>query len=247
MPCGSRQKNEVIRMAEAKLEEILNYIEEREKNLSHYSDKLRNAIKQIFRVFGHSNMCRYCGAYEHALCHRRYYVSKDARTFNTLKEVREAYPTYQLSVIPLGEDTGGKWGDPKRNVLFVREVPPEARHTFKPKIEVSLNIDDEKPFYVKKGDLFKDGYTAKVYLLAIRSHELIILVKYEYPDYTEFKKETPDTVSREVLKHLVKSGRIGEFFKIVARELTEKEKEFKEVSKIAEKIMTVANPQPTQK
>jgi hypothetical protein len=45
------------------LNQILGYIQEREKTLSRYSDKLRQGVVKISDVFGSKVLCRYCGWY----------------------------------------------------------------------------------------------------------------------------------------------------------------------------------------
>ena len=50
-------------MAEADLNQILAYIQDREETLSRYSDKLRRSLVKIADVFGRKDLCRLCGWY----------------------------------------------------------------------------------------------------------------------------------------------------------------------------------------
>jgi hypothetical protein len=56
--CGS--ENGGIQMAEADLNKILGYIQERERTLANYSDKLRQSLVKIADVFGNPQYCQRC-------------------------------------------------------------------------------------------------------------------------------------------------------------------------------------------
>ena len=83
-------------MAEAELTKTIRYIEEREKSLSRYSDKLRRAVERIFNVFGKPSECQVCGYGETRYLHFKYYYYPDeceeyhtcySVTFNSLIEI----------------------------------------------------------------------------------------------------------------------------------------------------------------
>jgi len=48
----------------ADLPQVLAYLQERERELSKYSDKLRESVKRVISVFGDSDECQVCGKHE---------------------------------------------------------------------------------------------------------------------------------------------------------------------------------------
>jgi len=148
------------------LNQTLKYIEESEKNLSQYTDKLRSEVSKFFNIFGDKAFCRICQDYEN-----------------------------------------------KHNI---------TKHQFQPKIEVSIDFEGE-PFYRTYG---------KVYRLAIRHHQLVIVMNTEYSEGSYGVYE----VQRSTLHALLKSGAITKFFQELAEELKKQSEEYREVSAIAEKL-----------
>jgi len=174
-------------LAEAKPEDLIKtikYIEEREKNLSRFSDKLRRAWIRISDIFGLKKYCRICW------------------------QTANVHPDKHPKVLEYGV------------------------HEFQPKIEVSIDIVDEEPFY-------SDDESS--YYLAIIDHYLKIL---DLPrDVKPATLNTPNEYTwpmwnapRWLLKQLTKSGRLPKFLRHVAKTLEKMEAEYKEVSEIAEKL-----------
>jgi hypothetical protein len=170
-------------MAEADLNKILGYIQQREETLSRYSDKLRQSLVKIANMFGKSNYCRRCGKWQgyHSTTHRQTYG---------------------------------------------------ACENFEPAIEVSINVTDDKHFYVEPED---DASPEIKYYLAVLNHELgYIDVVGEYNAYG--RVTTFQQAPRELLKALVKSGRLIPFLQKVADTLQAKSEEYREVAQVAEKM-----------
>jgi hypothetical protein len=102
-----------------------------------------------------------------------------------------------------------------------------------PGIEVSIDVTDDEPFYTLPAT---DTSPEIKYYLAIRNHNL------GWVDIT-YSGENPRNVcdfahdaSRELLKALVKSGRLIPFLQKVADELASKNQEYREVAEVAEKL-----------
>jgi hypothetical protein len=102
-----------------------------------------------------------------------------------------------------------------------------------PCIEVSIDIKDDEPFYVQPAT---DIAPEIKYYLAIRNHNLGWI-------YITYSGENPKHVcdfaydaSRELLKALVKSGRLIPFLQKVADVLTAEGEEYREVAEVAEKL-----------
>lgn len=177
-------------MAEAEIIKAIEYIQEREKNLSRYSDKLRQAWITISDIFGKAKYCRICG------------------------QSKGVHPDKHPEVKKYGE------------------------HEFQPKIEVSIDIIDSKPFYSGEGSN---------YYLAVVDHYLKIveLSKDVEPAtlHTFYKYTWPIWgAPRWLLKQLTKSGRLLGFLQYVAKTLKKMEKEYGEVADLAEKLAKALQP-----
>ena len=176
-------------MAEAEAEaqksediaKVISYIEQKEASLSRYSDKLRQSIDKLVKIFGNKDICRVCG--------------------------------HDVVFHPVRKRGTG-------------EV---VCNNFKPKIEVSIDIIDDVPFYEEK-----DEFVGEInYYLAFHKHSLLMALRYQDGsiDYVLFRD-----ASREKLKALVRSGRLIPFLQKVANMLKGKCEEYREVSEIAEKL-----------
>jgi len=176
-------------LAEAELIKTLNYIFEKEKNLSRYSDKLRRAWVKISDIFGLKKYCRICG------------------------QSAGVHPDKHPAVTKYGV------------------------HQFQPKIEISIDIIDEEPFY-------EDEDLNTKYYLAIIDHFLKIkdLPKDVDPNTLNYLSGgyAMWNAPRYVLKQLTKSGRLPKFLRHVAKTLEKMEAEYREVSEIAEKLAKAA-------
>jgi len=119
------------------------------------------------------------------------------------------------------------------------EVKKYGEHEFQPKIEVSIDIIDEKPFYEDK-DL-----NAKYYL-AIIDHELKIkdLPRDVDPNTLHYLSGgyAMWNAPRWLLKQLTKSGRLLGFLQHVAKTLEKMEAEYGEVADLAEKLAKALQP-----
>ena len=177
-------------MAEADLNQILDYIQEREETLSRYSDKLRQSIVKIANVFGSKVLCRYCG----------WYVDE--------------HPTHKTGT---GE-------------IFCR--------TPTPRIEVSIDIVDDKHFMEEEQDEYSPNTK---YYLAIIKHKLGYVESYDNDRFTPKTLADFSDAPRELLKALVKSGRLIPFLQKVADTLQGKSEEYKEVAEVAEKLAKAAS------
>jgi len=177
-------------LAEADLIKTLKYLQEREKKLSNYSDKLRQAWIKISEVFGLKKYCRICW------------------------QTANVHPDKHPEVLKYGA------------------------HQFTPKIEVSIDIIDGKPFYSDEGES---------YYLAIIDHYLKIV---ELPkDVKPTTLNAPNKYTwpmwnapRWLLKQLTKSGRLLGFLQHVASVLEKAEKEYSEVADLAEKLAKALQP-----
>ena len=219
-------------MAEAKeLVKIIKYIEEREKNLSRYSDKLRFSLDRLFSVFGDKDLCRYCGygktVYLNApgdyqrLPHDEAIVAINKMLNPTEENVKWLQQRFE-----------GWRKDPKFKASQAKDLFPKiAIHRFTPKIEVSIDLFDEQPFY-RDEDLEEDAY------LAFHDHLLkIVFLPWNAPkDFNLASEYSVWQVGRFYLKQLVKSGRLIKFLEYTAKKLKEYEQEYREVSELAEKL-----------
>jgi len=222
-------------LAEAKpkeLVEVINYIFEKEKNLSRYSDKLRQSWVRIANVFGSKKECQVCSGYENAKQHHHYRFRVENKFFSTkedaFKYAKTIEPNCTPRVVPENFDPG-RWKDPENKIIYVREIGDTFTHKFKPKIEVSIDIVDEQPFYEDEENK---------YYLAIIDHELKISeipVAISKPQMYKFTWPMWNA-PRWLLKQLTKSGRLPHFLKYVAQKLEKMESEYREVAEIAEKL-----------
>jgi hypothetical protein len=178
-------------MAEADLNQILDYIQEREETLSRYSDKLRQSLIKIANIFGRKDLCRYCGWYVHE------------------------HPTHKTGT---GE-------------IFCQ--------TPVPKIEVSIDIVDDKHFHEEVEDEYSPNTK---YYLAIIEHRLGYVETYDNDRFTPKYLLDFNGASREQLKALVKSGRLIPFLQKVADTLQGKSEEYREVAEVAEKLAKAVSP-----
>jgi hypothetical protein len=104
---------------------------------------------------------------------------------------------------------------------------------FKPKIDVSVDVTDDIPFYKT------DEEMPETYYLGITNHNLkIIGVCGNVGIFADNRQWTVwfENASREMLKALVKSGRLIPFLQKVADVLTAKGEEYREVAQVAEKM-----------
>jgi len=200
--------------------ETLRYITKREKNLSHYSDKLRQSMIRIFNVFGDEKLCRICGYRDEYGPHHRYYIRYSHRYVDELPEKIQGK---KVKIVEHDEAVG-RWGDPE--YAYVEEV--KEMHEFKPKIMISIDVLDDEPFYVEE-----EEYERTEYRLKFEDHELRIA---EMQEGLEVDQLYPEIAPRRVLKALVKSERLIIFLKKVAETLKKMEAEYEEVSKIAEQM-----------
>jgi len=231
-------------VAEAELTKTIRYIEEREKSLSRYSDKLRRAVERIFNVFGDSDKCQICGGGKDYFMHFKYYYydyphEEYHRYYYTKTGVNEVpAEIHGMNVEVLDRDEAylehkpTKNFDKERNVWFVFKNP--KYHEFMPKVFVSIDVEDGVPFYS-----VEDEEAVDEYYLAFRKHEMVIVMRTRYKNEawtSGAKVYGVNEVSRECLKALVKSGRLLEFLKTVSEKLQKMSEEYREVSEIAEKM-----------
>jgi hypothetical protein len=112
-----------------------------------------------------------------------------------------------------------------------------ACERFVPQIAVSIDIVDDEPFHIQP----EDDISPKVkYYLAIRNHKLGYTENvgtYKNGEIVDFLR-----APRELLKALVKSGRLIPFLQKVADTLQEKCEEYKQVAEVAEKLAKAISP-----
>jgi hypothetical protein len=118
----------------------------------------------------------------------------------------------------------------------------EYDHEFKPKIHISIDINDQEPFLVEEGEEDKYSYYLQFWdgNLRIRIKKLIFTTNEE----RVWDWRYIDDASRYVLKQLVKSGRLPKFLEYVAQVLQEKGLEYGEAAEIASKMADAVNPKP---
>jgi len=169
------------------INKLLDYLRQREQNLSRYSDKLRQSLIKIASVFGPSNKCQNCD----------WYVDR--------------HPTIHAGEVICNKPT--------------------------PKISVSVDVIDDEPFYIETSEYAPGGMID--YKLAFQCHKLGYIEIYgqERSSLREFV-----SAPREVLKELIKSGRLIPFLEKVADTLANKCAEYKEVAEVAEKMAQAVQP-----
>jgi hypothetical protein len=197
------------------LKEIIKYIEEREENLSKYSDKLRENLLKIVNLFGDKNYCRICGNKQKIYFGNVNLISEKVKE----KFKDEAY-------IPHDEVF-------KDLELLSEDYKKYAGHKFTPFIQVSDDIRDAEPFRKVKKE-FGGEY---LYYLCFTDHRLAIEVVDTSLERTKIMYF--DEVSRVTLKEIVKTKALVKFLQYVAKQLSIKEEEFRYVSEIAEKLASV--------
>jgi hypothetical protein len=102
-----------------------------------------------------------------------------------------------------------------------------------PKIEVSIDVTDDKHFMEEEQDEYSPNAR---YFLAILRHKLGYVESYDNDRFTPKTLADFSDAPRELLKALVKSGRLIPFLQKVADILAEKGEEYREVSEVAEKL-----------
>jgi hypothetical protein len=194
---------------------LVKYLEEREKNLSKYSDKLRENLAKIAGIFGDESCCQICGFEEGSTKHVKY------------------------------RDEQGYLHDEKTSVVNGITVTYAANkdysHAFKAKIEPSFEIEDETEFRVIQEENNFGKTTFRLILLpdwGRRYNYGGLLVKKVVNDYEEgaIYQTFADECSRESLKTLVQKGRLPKFLAYAAKKLAEKEQEYQQVAEAAEKM-----------
>lgn len=207
----------------ADLVRTVEYLRERESELSKYSDKLRESVERIANVFGDRDECQICEETEGNKQHHFYFARFDNGSFD---ELPKEYRNHVVQLVKSDENIG-QWGDPDRNITYFEET--ENPHKFVPKIEISVDAEGEE-FTTSAG--FEGTERAA---LCLRKH-VVKLKSYiagsaDLPWYTNLKN-----LPRETLKRVVKERRITELIEIVKQKLDETTKEYKQVSGIAEKL-----------
>jgi hypothetical protein len=109
-----------------------------------------------------------------------------------------------------------------------------ACERFEPQISVSIDVIDDMPFKVEEE---QDEYALNTkYYLAIIKHRLGYVETFDNDRFTPKTLAYFSNAPRELLKALVKSGRLIPFLQKVADVLAEKGEEYREVSEVAEKL-----------
>jgi len=109
-----------------------------------------------------------------------------------------------------------------------------ACERFEPQISVSIDVIDDMPFKVEEE---QDEYAPNTkYYLAIIKHRLGYVETYDNDRFRALDLHDFSDAPRELLKALVKSGRLIPFLQKVADILAEKGEEYREVSEVAEKL-----------
>jgi len=205
------------------IKKIINYISEREANLSRYSDKLRKSVTAVANVFGDADECQVCGFSRLWGDHGKYRIRYSHQVTDTLPEKIQGLKVKVVS----SNYKKGRWAEGE--YAFVEEV--ENQHKFTPKVEVSIDFQDEISFYQAE-----DGDT---YFLAFKDHQLVANIVFS--EYEADVRELAE-ISREALKALVRSGRLIDFLKLAAEKLAEAEQEYKQVAEVAEKLAKAVQP-----
>lgn len=199
------------------------YLREREGELSKYSDKLRGSVERIANVFGDRDECQICGETEGNKQHHKYFARFDNGSFD---ELPKEYRGHVVQLVKSDENIG-QWGDPDRNITYFEET--ENPHKFLPKIEISVDAEGEE-FTTSVG--FEGTERAALCL----DHHSLRLKSYiagsaDLPHYLKIKD-----LSREELKRVVKERRITELIGTVKQKLDETTEEYKQVSEMAERL-----------
>jgi len=208
--------------------EIIKYIEQKENELAKYSSKLRTSLSRIFAVFGDNDLCQVCNEGEYNFNHFKYTIYNEyggCEHTNDDEKVNQLLQSGKAVLIER-EKFDNIWN--RDGKLIILKNKP---HEFKPKIELSLEVS---------GEVFYTDEEGHSYKLASDEHKLIIR---EFDDYGYMRwydsTDILHSVSRKVLKELVKSKAISEFLKMYIEKLDNTTEEYKAVSEIAEKMASV--------
>ena len=114
----------------------------------------------------------------------------------------------------------------------------ETAHVFIPKIRISLDLQDTEHFA-------EIGDEPEYYYLATKNGMLHIMgtvaCEMDITGWTCWYRQ-PHEVSREVLKQLVRSGRLIPFLQKIADTLAQEGEEYKQVAEVAEKLAKAVSP-----
>jgi hypothetical protein len=184
----------------------INYLAEREKNLSKYSDKLRESLKKIFNTFGEECDCQLCGESEH---HEKHHLGHDEQgyiTDNVKAYGFKATPAYHVF---------------KAKIDVSMEILDTESFT------EGNNPDDEDEYTYYR--LWFNGN--RLIIAESRTDKDFYVLRGSHPCHRKYA-----TTSRKVLKALVQSGRLPQFLAYAGQNLAEKEQEYKQVAEAAEKM-----------
>ncbi len=199
------------------IKNVLEYIQEREVNLTRATEKLRRNVERIANVFGNRHDCQHCAWQKNGNSHFRYFDRRDHRGYN---EIPETLSNRKTKLVTPGFDSG-RWGNPKENTISFEE---HQHHTFVPKIYISLPIRDDESFFVS-------GAGEYYYLCFHAGGMKIERNDGDFERYIEISD-----LSRQALKALVKSGRIPKFLQKTAEKLDAAKEEYEDVATLAEKL-----------
>lgn len=199
----------------------MEYLREREAELSRYSGKLRESVERIANMFGDSDKCRICNGKKESKEHYKY-----RRYFGTLF-------TDELPECAVVKKENWQWTDEFETMSEIPDtkliyIETKETHEFVPKIEISIDVEGEE-FTTE----ISDGKAMA--RLCIVDHEM------KLKDYTEGEEENARywgmyQLSRDDIKRMVKERRITQLIELVKRRLDETTKEYAEVSQVAEKL-----------
>lgn len=194
---------------------LVKYLEEREKNLSKYSDKLRQSLQRVFDVFGDPDFCQICS---YSADNTRHVKFRDEQGYLHGEEtsiVNEQVVTYAKN--------------------------KDYLHEFKAKIRISEEIEDVAICMETR----LDGQNFEQYKLVTRNDRIWLQGRRNcemdatgvttwltIPEGTQ-RGGTP---SRTELKQLVRSCRLPKFLAYASQKLAEDEQEYKAVAEAAEKM-----------
>lgn len=204
-------------MVEA-INNLIKFIVEKEGRIAKYSDKLRRTAKQLSNLFNYASKCAVCG-YEIIISPSPWMKNAVELPSQSEKEYQEILNKFVKKA--MGHDE--LFNDPKYQP-YTYGVP---LHTFVPAVDVSFFVVDKESFY-QSGEHY--------YFLAFDEHRLKAFLVQD-PERKEFyiDKELHE-ISRAALKALFNSGRIIAFLRQVQDFLVQKEGEYMEAEKQAEKI-----------
>ena len=114
-----------------------------------------------------------------------------------------------------------------------------ACERFVPQIVVSIDIIDDMHFKVEEEDEYSPNTK---YYLAIIKHRLGYVETFDNDRFRALDLHDFSDAPRELLKALVKSGRLIPFLQKVANTLAQKSEEYREVAEVAEKLAKAVSP-----